>query len=173
MNNLTNWQYITARLTSAVATLGCLGPKLFSLISRESSYSGTAFSSFPYAKNTPVNQTVIQQITQKFQCQQANVSHSAFIEHGQVFECVCQRWVVWGQGLLANVQRPLIHVLSCFILPPLSVQCSQVVEGLSTVWMIWTEDTLTHLKRPGQKNLGCTGESKECNLNYLGTVYLM
>lgn len=43
---------MTARLTSAVATLGCLGPKLFSRISSDNSYSGAAFSSFPYATNT-------------------------------------------------------------------------------------------------------------------------
>ncbi len=35
-----------------MATLGCLGPKLFSLISRASSYRGTAFSSFPYHTQT-------------------------------------------------------------------------------------------------------------------------
>ena len=96
------------------------------------------------------------------------MSHSAFIEHGQVFECVCQRGMVRGQGPLADVQRPLVHVLSRLILPPLCVQCSQVVEGLSAVWVIWTEDTLTHLQRAGQEYFGCTDEGKEGDLRYVG-----
>lgn len=74
------------------------------------------------------------------------MSHSAFIQHGQMFERVRQGGVVWRQGFLADVQRPLIHVLGCLVLPPLSVQGSQVVEGLSAVWVIRAEDTLAHLQ---------------------------
>lgn len=86
------------------------------------------------------------------------MSHSAFVEHGQVFERVGQRGVVWGQGLLADVQRPLVHVLGRLVLPPLRVQRRQVVEGLGAVGVIGAQDALAHLQGAAQEHLGGAGK---------------
>ena len=86
------------------------------------------------------------------------MSHPAFIEHGQVFECVRQRGVVGRQGLLADVQRSLVHVLGGLVLPPLRVQRGQVVQGLGAVRVVAAQHPLPHLQRAGQEHLGCPGQ---------------
>ena len=141
---LTCWQYITARLTRAVATPGWFGPRHFSFIP------------MPYPPLVPYLLTVYHSQINQSRCHTRVIWTKTFllhsnalppphvpylltVYHSQINQSRCHTRVIWTKTFLlhSNALPPLVPYL-------LTVYHSQINQSRCHTRVIWTKTFLLH-----------------------------